>query len=272
MDAGEWERCRNAFHLLRHVHARNDARRFRLFNLACCRRVVTLTEDDRPRRYLDGLHGSLVGPWNPDVSPADEARHVRSLRSMAWEAWDEAATTVRQMRLQFDHGFAQAGLHGRAAEYLRERCRAFVQHREQIVRSHAVAHARRAAWCAENPTNETAWECRLAVRWRRVWVGEERSSAGDVRAEAAFQVHLVRDVWPNPYLPPPTLSDGCRRWRDGLLGAMAATIAAEGRWSDLPILADALEEAGCTDDRLLGHARRPVHADGCWLVELLRDG
>jgi hypothetical protein len=40
--------------------------------------------------------------------------------------------------------------------------------------------------------------------------------------------------------------------------------------SVLPVLADALEDAGCTDQALLGHLRRPgPHARGCWAISLI---
>jgi hypothetical protein len=39
-------------------------------------------------------------------------------------------------------------------------------------------------------------------------------------------------------------------------------------WSDLPILADALEDVGCTDAGLLAHLRGPGgHTLGCWAVD-----
>src|SRR5262249_11996643 len=38
----------------------------------------------------------------------------------------------------------------------------------------------------------------------------------------------------------------------------------------LAVLADALEEAGCTDTRILDHLRRPgAHVRGCWVVDLV---
>jgi hypothetical protein len=38
----------------------------------------------------------------------------------------------------------------------------------------------------------------------------------------------------------------------------------------LAILADALEEAGCTDEAILSHCRGPgPHVRGCWVVDLL---
>src|SRR5438270_262087 len=40
-----------------------------------------------------------------------------------------------------------------------------------------------------------------------------------------------------------------------------------------PVLADALEDAGCTDPDLLGHLRGPgPHARGCWVVDALLGG
>ncbi len=39
----------------------------------------------------------------------------------------------------------------------------------------------------------------------------------------------------------------------------------------MPILADALQDAGCNDDQILNHCRDPhaAHVRGCWVVELL---
>jgi hypothetical protein len=52
---------------------------------------------------------------------------------------------------------------------------------------------------------------------------------------------------------------------------VAETIGAERRWEDLPILADALEEAGCTNAEMLSHCRSGArHARRCWVVDLLR--
>jgi hypothetical protein len=42
------------------------------------------------------------------------------------------------------------------------------------------------------------------------------------------------------------------------------------RFQDLPILVDALEEAGCANVDILGHCRGPgPHARGCWVVDLI---
>jgi len=41
-------------------------------------------------------------------------------------------------------------------------------------------------------------------------------------------------------------------------------------FADLPVLADALEEAGCQDQDILGHCRsESEHVRGCWVIDLL---
>jgi hypothetical protein len=51
---------------------------------------------------------------------------------------------------------------------------------------------------------------------------------------------------------------------------MAQAIYNERGFDRLPILGDALEDAGCTDRDILDHCRGPgPHVRGCWAVDLL---
>jgi hypothetical protein len=51
---------------------------------------------------------------------------------------------------------------------------------------------------------------------------------------------------------------------------LAESIYQERAFDRLPILADALEEVGCTDAAILEHCRGPgPHVRGCWVVDLL---
>jgi hypothetical protein len=42
-------------------------------------------------------------------------------------------------------------------------------------------------------------------------------------------------------------------------------------FSAMPILADALQDAGCDSDAILAHCRdvKQVHVRGCWVVDLV---
>jgi pSer/pThr/pTyr-binding forkhead associated (FHA) protein len=66
------------------------------------------------------------------------------------------------------------------------------------------------------------------------------------------------------------LDPGWLRWNGGAVVALARRIREGHRTDLLPVLADALEEAGCSDAELLGHLRGPgPHVRGCWAVDLL---
>jgi hypothetical protein len=57
-------------------------------------------------------------------------------------------------------------------------------------------------------------------------------------------------------------------WLTPTVVAIAAGIEADRAFDGLPILADALEEAGCDDAELLAHCRRNgPHARGCWVID-----
>jgi hypothetical protein len=57
---------------------------------------------------------------------------------------------------------------------------------------------------------------------------------------------------------------------DGAVVKLAQSIYEERRFADLPILGDALEDAGCTEQVILDHCREPLrHWRGCWLVDAI---
>lgn len=86
------------------------------------------------------------------------------------------------------------------------------------------------------------------------------------RRQAALVLDLFGKLEAPTSLDPRWLS-----WNDGMVCQMADTIYREHRFADMPILADALEEAGCDRADLLDHCRQhPEHARGCWLVDAIR--
>ncbi|MEO2088790.1 MAG: hypothetical protein ABGY75_04720 [Gemmataceae bacterium] len=77
---------------------------------------------------------------------------------------------------------------------------------------------------------------------------------------------ILRDLIPNPFRP---VAFG-HRWRSETAVALASSIYAERAFDHLPVLADALEEAGCDQPDVLAHCRGPgPHARGCWVVDLV---
>jgi hypothetical protein len=80
---------------------------------------------------------------------------------------------------------------------------------------------------------------------------------------------IIRDVFGNPFRPV-TVEKTWRTWKDRTIVKLAKGIYEERAFERLPILADALEDAGCGNADLLAHCRGPgPHVRGCWVVDLL---
>ena len=59
-------------------------------------------------------------------------------------------------------------------------------------------------------------------------------------------------------------------WLTPTVKALASAIHEENVFDRMPILADALEDAGSTNQEVLAHCRQPgVHVRGCWVVDLI---
>jgi hypothetical protein len=81
---------------------------------------------------------------------------------------------------------------------------------------------------------------------------------------------LLHDViGPLPFRPV-AVDPAWLAWNHGTVPAIARRVYDERAFHDLPILADALEDAGCTDADILAHCRQGgEHVRGCWVVDLI---
>jgi hypothetical protein len=107
----------------------------------------------------------------------------------------------------------------------------------------AVAHTARLEECYAEPTPE---------------------EMAFTEAEWVAQAELLRDLVGNPFRPT-AVAQG---WRSTDVLALAREIYAGGRYEQMSILADALEDAGCADAEVLRHCRGAgPHVRGCWVVD-----
>jgi hypothetical protein len=94
---------------------------------------------------------------------------------------------------------------------------------------------------------------------------------GDEIGSARSLVRLLHDLVGNPFRPPPALDRAVLAWQGGAVRRLAEALYRDRHLADLPVLADLLEEAGCSDPALLAHLRGPgPHALGCWALDLIR--
>jgi hypothetical protein len=145
--------------------------------------------------------------------------------------------------------------------------------------------------------SELAGEVQALANWALHGVGRASGCVASVRslcppATPAGQADLIRELFGNPFRKVRRIGSALRarvatwpderqpddilfvrEWlacHDSAVRQLAQSIYAERRFEDLPYLADALEDAGCTELALLEHLRGPgEHVRGCWVVDLI---
>jgi hypothetical protein len=218
-------------------------RKLRLFAVACCRLVGELLTDEAreavaaAERFADGR------------ASAEELARLRAL-------------TLTRRQGQGDVGVA-AGYAARAAFHAAAAWGAErdASHQCAEVTRCAQAAASRAARGSYGGQGATTGPARASVL-RTIGEGARLTQRDQQRA-------LLRDVVGNPFRPA-AVPAAWRDWNAGAVVHLAQAIYEERRFGDLPVLADALEDAGCTDAEVLGHCRRlGEHTRGCWVVDAL---
>ncbi len=85
--------------------------------------------------------------------------------------------------------------------------------------------------------------------------------------EEREQMRLARDIFGNPFRP--NLLDP--EWRTSNVVLLARSMYESRDFTAMPILSDALQDAGCEHEDILNHCRdaNGVHVRGCWVVDLI---
>jgi hypothetical protein len=83
----------------------------------------------------------------------------------------------------------------------------------------------------------------------------------------AQATHLIRCIFGNPFRPVAFNP----AWRTDTAVALAQQMYDSRDFSTMPILADALQDAGCEDAAILSHCRdaKQTHVRGCWVCDLV---
>jgi hypothetical protein len=110
----------------------------------------------------------------------------------------------------------------------------------------------------------------VARYWPEVteWLYRASAASGQKTQELrGAYVFIMRDIVGNPFRPV-TFSPA---WRSDTAVLLAKHMYESRDFSVMPILADALQDAGCDDDDMLNHCRdeKQIHVRGCWVVDLV---
>jgi hypothetical protein len=97
--------------------------------------------------------------------------------------------------------------------------------------------------------------------------GRNENDEKQFLAERAVQTTLLRDIFGNPFRPVAFALE----WRTDTAVSLARQMYESRDFGAMPILADALQDAGCDGEDILAHCRDPkqVHVRGCWVVDLI---
>jgi hypothetical protein len=127
---------------------------------------------------------------------------------------------------------------------------------------------------ADRPTVCLAsWDaCRAVLRgsgWDAAY-GAAQSAVTAHRYSPQTEYGLIKalfnDVFRNPFCPL-TFDPG---WRTSDVRGLAQAIYDNKNFESMPILSDALMDAGCDEEEIIGHCRRDgPHVRGCWVVDLV---
>jgi hypothetical protein len=231
----DWLAAASAEPLLNFLKGQCGDRKLRLFGAACCRRLWDVLPEGFRAAVAAGerfADGEIDRKQLAALAERGMKAPGRLPVAFGSVAWEKAGEAVQQV----SRPPSAAGTWGR----IRHAARATVE---------AVAHG---------------------PRWAAAPISERLDTCERLRAdEKAAQAELLRDVFGNPFRPVALDPDVTAR-HGGLALTLARTIYDEGAFERLPVLADALEEAGCTAAALLDHLRGPgPHTKGCWAVDLV---
>jgi hypothetical protein len=226
--------------MLNYVNDLGSERRLRLFAHACCSHVQHLLLDTR---LLDAFHGI-------ERRAEGKCEDAESGRLNA-----EAGRAVHEI---------EASLYGP----------------DGVLQANDLSSAACAVFCASNPSyaptrlaSHSSSAIGSVVFWVQgalahpVWKAtRDRTKTDEAReSEERLQVAILRDIFGNPFraaVAPPK--------RASIVAALAQLVYDDRAFDRLPILADALEDAGCTDAAILEHLRGPgPHVRGCWALDLV---
>ena len=241
MSEDEWLACSSVWDMFGRFRFEASPRKLRLFAVACCRCSRRLLSNGDHRRAVD-----LAERFADGLATEEELS----------DAFQLAKKLVSELRA------------GKTEREIRRWAEAA-----------AVLHATAPPDRGPTAAAETGWHIARAA------------TSQDVDLEMAS---LLRDIVGNPFRPlsrlrppdPPWLTPKViaalgtwpqipdswfnPSWLTSTVLALAEGIYAERAFDRLPILADALQDAGCENPDILDHCREPgSHVRGCWVLDLL---
>jgi hypothetical protein len=240
VDEARWAASTDPETMLDFLHhsGKGGGRKLRLFAAACCRRIWHLLGDERSRRAVELLERVADGSPSPE-----DVGIILAARDAAWVDADKWPTS------------ACAAAHAAAA--------LVTAPAGSSLEFDTVVSVVLEAQFAPREALDVNASCEVGLEVER--------------RESVAQADVLRDMVGNPFRPLPPMPPSLLAWNGGVVRRLAVSIYDERDLAAgtldaarLRILADALEEAGCTDADIPGHLRGPgAHWRGCWALDAI---
>jgi hypothetical protein len=247
MTEAEWLACDDVPKMLRFLHGRSSDRKARLFGCAECRARVHLFFHSSSLESLEVLERYIEGEATPE-----------DLADAHWSA--ETPLLCFDQEINHSNRFIERGWLPEWVARLVELGVLSPETYELLATPDATDRRRcvlDAARLVDNCTYAAAGVTLKAFVSEYPPLEDNEWSGG----------WLVRDIFGNPFRPV-TFSP---EWRTDTAVSLARQMYEAREFSAMPILADALQDAGCDNDDVLSHCRDAgaTHVRGCWVVDLV---
>jgi hypothetical protein len=255
MTEAEWLECDDPTPMIVSIHDRISARKVRLFAVACCQRVIDWT------KIADRIHGSMLMADGSSV-PFNRGDDYRNAIDTA-ERFADGEATEAQLNEACDAAGDNVLSGGDACDLDPFVSVALPDIAEVMLTARRIGQT-----------------CHDLIPWTP---DDPRPTPAEVKAlqECAAQVGLVHDIFGNPFRPAAFSAE----WRTDTAVTLARQMYESRDFGAMPILADALQDAGCDNPDVLDHCRgvaggdsgepaggspaQTTHVRGCWVCDLV---
>ncbi len=294
MTKDEWQAARNPKSMLKFLWKKASGRKLRLFSVSCCRRVWELItfESGRAAVEIAERHADRVvedDEWrNGFVAAIREASQWVNNCGIADNAIGYATGAAAYVladgsTIESEAASAGASVVLDMIQIIHSRANWRYPARIVALETSFAAGTAVVAYLSDQESPEETGDYRPEERqvlsFGSAYAdrhGLNRADRGSLdsnvvfdkvrRAEQVAQCNLLRDIFGNPFRPV-TLHPS---WLTSDVHTLATGIYADRAFDRMPILADALQDAGCDNDDILNHCRGDeLHVRGCWVVDLL---
>jgi len=241
----EWLACTDPEQMLEFLRGKVSDRKLRLFAVACCRRIEHLFVDRHQRESLD------IAERHADGFATDEEL--------------ESARNANDVELSAHPGQLAEHAAKKAAFFVAidDAYWAAIERRNAAYAVIFQADPEPLEWWRE-PSSDEHGRRLTPFTEGDLWLNAAGRAAAI--AEATVQCELLREIFGNPF----KLVSVDPAWLTTNVVLLAQAIYDDRAFDRMPIVSDALEDAGCTNPEILNHCRGlGPHVRGCWVVDLL---